>query len=119
MDIRLRFPAKHPFLLDDAWPLEAYGAVAEFEREGDEVTALLLTFRNQPLDMAPRVTSPTNGPVRAHIEIPAGVEGSARGIVRRFANYINLFVSIEFELDATEVEYLPSDDLEKDHLDLY
>lgn len=120
MDVRLKFRLAHPIVLEDCWPLEGYGAVLEFERARDEATAVLITFRNQPIGIAPRVAQLNEGPVQTSIEIRDHLGLTARHIVRRLSDYLNLYVfRFDVETEEFEVEYIPANAEERAQMSLY
>lgn len=113
MRVRLRFPLKQPFLLDDAWPIVVDGGRVEFEREGQAVRALSVTFGGQSLDLAPTLTKPK---MAHHIQFSGVLEQRARQIVRRFRDFISLYFQIDIRVDHVEYEYEPETDEEDDQL---
>jgi len=119
MDIRHRFPFLRPVLIEDAWPIETQGSIVEFERDGRETTGISVTFRDQPIEMAPKVTQERRGAVAASIEIQDPTQAVATHIVKRFHGYINLFVPVHIDFDEREVEYIPADDQEQAKLGIF
>ncbi|PBB59113.1 MULTISPECIES: hypothetical protein [Mesorhizobium] len=105
MDVRLRFPLGNPIVLADSWPLEGYGAVIEFDRTGEQATAIIVTFRDQPVSLAPKITA-----------TPEKTEKSA--IVRRLSEYIGLYQGLDVRLDNVEVTFLGKTDQERDEIKL-
>jgi len=112
MDIRYRFTIRTPFILEDCWPIESRHAVIEFERSDDIATALLVTFRNQPIQLAPKVRQPADGSTSTSILLSYGFDDAARSIASRFRDYINLYFSIEIVVDELDVQFIPADDTE-------
>lgn len=119
MKVKLRFPLKDPFIVDDHWPLSGQEAVLTFETVGREVRALIVTFKNQPIIMAPRVLAIPQGPVKAHVEVTGELEVLGRRIVQRFIDYVQLHFFVDVDVSAMDAEYIPEDEQERAALDLY
>jgi hypothetical protein len=119
LEVRLRFPLKRSFVLDDHWPLDGYGSEFRFETTGPEVTAIILNFCNQSPDLAPSITEDHKGPIKTHITIKGGIEATGRRIIRRFMDYANLYFSLDIDVDAMEAEYIPANDEERVLMGLY
>jgi hypothetical protein len=90
MDIRYRFPFKRRFILEDVWPLEGHGAVVEFEREGREVTHVVVTFRDQPLNKAPKITTSNTTSKITHIEMRDDLQVMAELALKRFQAFVSI-----------------------------
>jgi hypothetical protein len=119
LDVRLRFPLRRPFLVDDHWPLEGNAAEMTFEATGLEVKALVVTFRNQSTEMAPTITQLHQGAIKAEITVKGDLEALGRRIVKRFVDYANLYFSLDVDTDAMEAEYVPVNDEERTRIGLY
>lgn len=118
MDIRLKFPILRPLNLDDSWPVSGSGAEMTFEMTDGAATALVLLFRNQPIDMAPSIDQ-LSGPIAAQINIKGRIESMGRRIAQRFSDYINLYFVVPIDLDAMEAEYIPADDTERAAMQMF
>lgn len=119
MDIRYRFPLKRTFILEDAWPLEGHGAVVELEREGQEVTHIVVTFHDRPVSLAPELTTSNLASVTTSIEMRDGLQIIASQIVSRFQHFLNIHHTLEIDLNDVEVEFVPTDDEEKSKINIF
>ena len=119
LDVRLRFPLKNQINLDDHWPLESGDALLTFERDGDNVSAIVITIRNLSAEEAPVISTPKETGEIPHISINGKSEGRARRIVARFLDYINLYFAIKVDLRSVDIEYVPATDAERERIDMY
>ncbi|MBI4923243.1 MAG: hypothetical protein HY834_15990 [Devosia nanyangense] len=106
-------------ILDDCWPLEGYGALVEFERNDRQAVALVVTFRNQSVDLAPQVRPLSGGLPKAEINIRGNFALKARQIVGRFTDYLNLHSDVLVDTDNFAVEYLLVDETERTQLHVF
>ncbi|AUW47183.1 hypothetical protein [Rhizobium leguminosarum] len=120
MHIRYRFPLKRSFILDDSWPLEGHGgAVLELERKDHEVTHITVTFRDQPLSMAPQLTTSDHGPIAADIKMRDSLGSVAVQIVKRLQHFLSIHHSLEINADDVEVAFIPKDDAERAQIKIF
>lgn len=119
MEVKLRFPLKRKFILEDHWPLAGQGAVLTFETVNGEATAIIVSFKNQPPEAAPQIQRVQHGKIKANITIRGRLEARGRKIVERFVDFTNLYLSLEVDLDGVEAEYIPASDEERRRMGLY
>lgn len=119
MDIRLRFPLKRRFRLEDHWPIKTGGAKLTFEIAEGEATAIVVLYRDQSTDMAPAVERLESGPAKAQIAIRGEIEGRGRRLVQRFIDFVNLYFSLDVDLGAMEAEYIPISEDERQRIGMY
>lgn len=119
MDLRLRFPLKKRINLDDHWPLESGDTLLAFEKDGEDISAVVVTVRNLADEDLPVVTMPDPSEGLPNLSIRGDAIGRGRRVVSRFLDYINLYFSIRVDLRSVEIEYVPNNDAERDRLDMY
>ncbi|WFP75178.1 hypothetical protein [Mesorhizobium sp. WSM4906] len=106
MDVHVRFPLNKPITLPDSWPLEGHDVILEFECEDGEADAILVTFKDQPVNLSPAITQTPLAREKANIEIRGDYETKAAEIVRRLSDYIGLYQSLDVRLDDVEISYI-------------
>lgn len=119
MDVRFRFPLSRPVKVEDSWPLSGFGATLELKREGDTVSAITVTFENQPITAAPRASRPAGGPFSLEIKSDDMLETHAKRIVGRLSDYVGLYYSLDVDFDDVYVEYIPANDDEKAQIAIF
>ncbi|MFG1212016.1 hypothetical protein V5F72_24130 [Xanthobacter flavus] len=119
MDVRFRFPLVRPIEVEDAWPLEGFGATLELERADGTASAITITFKNQPISAAPHIAPSEGGETVATIKDNDHLESFARQILQRFIDYINLYYTIDVSFDNVEASYTPTSDEERSCLNIF
>lgn len=113
MDVRVKFPVRRPFRLSDHWPIQVGGSKVTFEGGRDGITSLVITFEDQPLELAASLTPTNDGGAKAEINIPGNLQATARRTAQRFLDYATLYFVMDIDLDEPEIEYVPKNEEER------
>ncbi|MFS8050870.1 hypothetical protein [Rhizobium sp. BR 314] len=114
MNIRYKFRFKRPFILEDAWPVQTKDMLVELERNGLEATHIVVTFHNQPVSLAPKLTPMDSGPIASRLEMRDSMRTKAVQTIRRFQHFASIHHAIEVNTDDVDVEFIPTDDAERE-----
>ncbi len=119
MDIRYKFAFERTLLLEDSWPMAGHGAVVELLRNGDEVTHIVVTFSNQPLELAPKMVTPDAEGIAAHIVMRDNLRDMARQIVKRFEHFLGIHHTVKIDTRNVDVEFVPKTDHERREMKVF
>ena len=78
-----------------------------------------MLYRDQPTSMAPAVERLKSGPAKAQVTIRGEIEARGRRLIQRFIDFVNLYFSVDADLDAMEAEYIPTSEDERQRIGMY
>lgn len=93
--------------------MEGHGAIVELLRNGDEVTHVVVTFADQSLELAPKMLTPDEEGIAAHIVMRDRIRDTAVQIVKRFESYLRIHHTVKIDTRNVDVEFVPKNDDER------
>ena len=105
--------------LEDCWPLQLQESLVEFEVLDGLAQAIVFTFKKQSMDLAPLLTEVRKDGIAANITFRDTTRSIAVRTVKRFKDYINLFFLVDIDERQASVEFLPTDEAEREQLAVF